>query len=797
MSTVSRESSESSVRAGRESIHGRPPELDAILARMNDGQGSYLYEDSLPGGGLSRRDSDMDMMRRELDLAQLRISDLHVELGEARRKLKMAIDEISLRERQRAELCSLVESTEEECLYAQERAAYAEEQLRQAGLPVGLRKDGERVALDSMLAIRSEAAPAAADASQAGGASDAPSAAAAAAPTDVAAAPAPARRDSKRKSSGHGVFAGAIEMFRSRTQGALWFHRESSATALGKSSKEARAAPAAAAAGSADVRAEAAPAGASAPPELRARQPSDAPHATPVSPTASPQSATAAAAAAAAAVSASAVPGHNAPAAAARSDSPPLEGGRNGPYGASTPSPLQMVSPLKLQPAKGGLEPPSPREPTDDADDADDATDAASSGRRRGSTGTPRPLGSDPEATAAAAAAAAVTAAAPASVLTVQLAHGDASAIAAAVAAAQGAGVASPASAPADPTAERPPSLRRKGSKLQEQRELHRLQFLEMRVGQQMHVARAAVDEPFVPSLELRPAKQGGGGSGVSGGGGGSGGSGGSSLVEACGAGGGGGVSVGGAKVSFAPSADGGEATAGAQRGSTGSGSGSGGVGLQRNSSGGNSRYGSSACTSSGSCSSGSRSCNSSSGSRYSAGSSIESSPSVNELIMERTAGKRLLSVFLAARLAVRCSEDGPLRDGGGGGGGGGHSALGAGGFDPRLTGGDLVDVARASPPAGARAGSGGPPRAFSPTDFFKEQELLVAQDMLLDMGLPSSPRDAPRDVRALVESRAASAAAAAAATGGGGSPQQRGRGGQPLTPGRRGQEGQAFHNSL
>ena len=189
----------------------------------------------------------MDMMRRELDLAQLRISDLHVDLGEARRKLKMAIDEISLRERQRVELSSLVESTEEECLYAQERAARAEEQLRQAGLPVGLRMDGERVALDSMLAIRPEAAPATADSGPpAGGASNVPSAAAAAAPAEAAPAPAAARRDSRRKSSGHGVIAGAIEMFRSRTQGATWFHREPTATALGKSPEEARAAATAA-----------------------------------------------------------------------------------------------------------------------------------------------------------------------------------------------------------------------------------------------------------------------------------------------------------------------------------------------------------------------------------------------------------------------------------------------------------------------------------------------------------------------------------------------------------------------
>ena len=213
---------------------------------MNDDQCSYLYEDSVPGR-LSRQDSDMDMMRRELDLAQLRISDLHVDLGEARRKLKMAIDEISLRERQRVELSSLVESTEEECLYAQERAARAEEQLRQAGLPVGLRMDGERVALDSMLAIRPEAAPATADSGPpAGGASNVPSAAAAAAPAEAAPAPAAARRDSRRKSSGHGVIAGAIEMFRSRTQGATWFHREPTATALGKSPEEARAAATAA-----------------------------------------------------------------------------------------------------------------------------------------------------------------------------------------------------------------------------------------------------------------------------------------------------------------------------------------------------------------------------------------------------------------------------------------------------------------------------------------------------------------------------------------------------------------------
>ena len=175
---------------------------------------------------------------------------------------------------------------------------------------------------------------------------------------------------------------------------------------------------------------------------------------------------------------------------------------------------------------------------------------------------------------------------------------------------------------------------------------------------------------------------------------------------------------------------------------------------------------------------------------------STTASASLNEL-MERTAGKRLLSVFLAARLAVRCGDEhDPLRSS--------RSPLGvgaaaAGGFDPRLAGGDLVDGARGhghghghghpSPP-GPGAFSDPARGAFSPADFFKESELLVAQDMLLDMGLPSSPREAPRDARALVESRSANSVGAAS------SPSPRGRGGQP-SPGHRGQEGQTFHNSL
>ena len=120
-------------RSHRETISARPPELDAILARINNNE-SAPAESSRDSYRDNRRDDDLDDLERELDLAHVRIGDLDNELLQAQRKLKMAMDEIAMRQKQQDDMKALLEKMEETSARSQERAAWAEEQMRAAGI---------------------------------------------------------------------------------------------------------------------------------------------------------------------------------------------------------------------------------------------------------------------------------------------------------------------------------------------------------------------------------------------------------------------------------------------------------------------------------------------------------------------------------------------------------------------------------------------------------------------------------------------------------------------------------------
>eukprot|EP00966_Prymnesium_polylepis_P197222 4570674-Prymnesium_polylepis.1 len=100
-------------RETRESVFAPPAELAAIVARVNaeEQQASYASDRSLsqesddPCRWQQSRYSlaaayEIDDLRREADLAQLRADDLENELEELRRKHRLATRELALRDKQ-------------------------------------------------------------------------------------------------------------------------------------------------------------------------------------------------------------------------------------------------------------------------------------------------------------------------------------------------------------------------------------------------------------------------------------------------------------------------------------------------------------------------------------------------------------------------------------------------------------------------------------------------------------------------------------------------------------------------
>ena len=130
------------MRSTRESVFAAPAELAAIVARVNAEEASASAADPIPRlDAESWRRSryslaaaeELDDLRREADLAQLRVDDLEVQLRELRRKHGLAMKELKLRDEQNQELCKALETAEEAlCENRQRQEALCENSQHQA-----------------------------------------------------------------------------------------------------------------------------------------------------------------------------------------------------------------------------------------------------------------------------------------------------------------------------------------------------------------------------------------------------------------------------------------------------------------------------------------------------------------------------------------------------------------------------------------------------------------------------------------------------------------------------------------